>query len=291
MLKPDIAVRVAAGIVLLLFWQACIAEETHDTKPFLRKYDVTSLPLWESGVFAGGISQPAYPGAEDRVSLVSGLPFIIYRGDVLRIDRGTVGVRALKTPRTEMDVGFAASLGSHADQVKIRSGMKDLGMLVEFGPRLRVNLGIEGQEKPVVRLQIPVRGVFDVDDHLAYRGIASELQWEADAELPANWVISGTLSWLFADQQLADMYYRVAPYEATLNRPAYDAKPGLVATQLSLLLSHLYDNDVRIFGFARLDSVAGSANHDSPLVRQETGWTVGVGLAWTLSHSERYAAE
>ena len=41
-----------------------------------------------------------------------GLPFVIYRGEYLRIDRGTVGVRAIKTPRTEVDVGFAASLGS-----------------------------------------------------------------------------------------------------------------------------------------------------------------------------------
>lgn len=291
MRKRGVSVRIAAGFVFLSIWQACIADDLQTSRPFLRKYDVTKLPRWEAGIFAGGISQPAYPGAEDRVSLISGLPFVIYRGDVLRIDRGSVGVRALKTPRTELDVGFAASLGSHADRVEARQGMADLGTLVEFGPRLKINLGIESQEKPVVRLQFPVRGVFDLDDHLAYRGMAGELQWVADAELPEDWVITGTLGWLFADQQLADTYYRVAPFEATVNRPAYAARAGLVATRLSLLVSRLYDNDARLFGYARLDSVAGAANRDSPLVRQEMGWTMGVGLAWTLSHSVRFAAE
>lgn len=97
-------------------------------------------PLWEAGVLGTGVSQPAYPGAEERANLLLPLPYMIYRGKYLRIDRGTVGVRAIKTPRTELDVGFAASLGSRADNIEVRRGMDDLGILLEFGPRLKINL-------------------------------------------------------------------------------------------------------------------------------------------------------
>ncbi len=258
---------------------------------YFHKYEVTELPLWEAGIIAGGFTQPAYPGAEDKVSLVSGLPFVIYRGEYLRMDRGTVGVRAIHTPRTELDIGFAASLGSHADQVEARRGMADLGTLVEFGPRLKVNLGNVEQDKSWSRIQIPLRGVFDLNDHLAYRGMAGELQWVAEFGLPANWVVTGNLGLLYGDRMLAETWYRVTAAEATAGRPAYDARGGMMATRLSLLASHRYSNDMRFLGYLSVDSVSGSVNHDSPLVRQEVGWTIGLALAWTMSQSDSLAAE
>ena len=259
--------------------------------PYPREYTVANLPLWEAGLFAGGATQPAYLGADERSSLLLGLPFIVYRGEYLRIDRGTVGVRAIKTPRTELDIGFAASLGSRAEDIEARRGMDDLGMLLEFGPRLKINLGEIGDGKRDSRIQIPVRGVFDVNDHLRYRGIAYELQWVSDMELPANWIVTSNLGALFGDQQLVDTFYRVAPAEATAVRPAYDAKSGLIALRATLLASRLFIPEARFFSFLRFDSVAGAANQDSPLVRRETGWTLGIGLAWTLAQSERMAKD
>ena len=46
-----------------------------------------------------------------------------------------------------------------------------------------------------------------------------------------------------------------------------------------------------MFGFVRVDSVAGAANRASPLVRQTTGATAGVGLNWTWMRSERAAVD
>jgi len=44
-----------------------------------------------------------------------------------------------------------------------------------------------------------------------------------------------------------------------------------------------------LFGFARLDTVAGAANENSPLVRRSTGASVGLGVAYTWMRSERAA--
>lgn len=286
--------KVLALSFFVLLPVSLLADEMPETPPdikLVREYSVVDLPLWEAGFVAAGVNQPAYPGAEDRAGLLFALPFVIYRGDYLRIDRGTVGLRAIKTPRAELDVGFAASLGSSSSVVEARRGMDDLGTLVEFGPRLKIHLGDVSEGHGSSRIQIPVRGVYDLNNHLKYRGIAYELQWVKDMELPEDWTVTTNLGALFGDQQLADTFYRVAPGEATSVRPSYNASSGLISWQASIFASRFFTRDMRLLSYLRFDSVASSANHDSPLVRRDTGWTFSLGLLWTLSHSDAYARE
>ena len=285
------ALSVACFSLMIIPLYAGEMGEPAVKKTLIREYSVTRLPLWEAGVFAGGLTQPAYPGAEEHASIMFGLPFVIYRGEYLRIDRGTVGVRAIKTPRTEVDVGFAASLGSRAEGIEARHGMADLGTLLEFGPRLKIYLGDVSEGKGSSRIQIPVRGVFDADNHLRYRGIAYELQWVKDMELPKDWIVTSNAGALFGDSQLADTFYGVAPNEATSVRPTYHATGGLIALRATLFASRLFTPDMRFLSYLRFDSLAGAANHDSPLVRREGGWSFGIGLSWTMAHSESNASD
>lgn len=249
------------------------------------------LPLWEAGVLGTGLSQPAYPGAEERANRQLPLPLFIYRGKYLRIDRSTLGVRAIKTPRTEVDVGFAASLGSRSSDIEVRQGMDDLGTLLEFGPRLKINLGDVSEGRSESRIQFAIRSVFDANDHLSYHGIAFEPQWVIDVNLADGWLTSTTLGAVYGNQQLVDTFYRVTPAEATATRPAYDAQSGLISLRASLFASRMIAHDVRFFSYLRFDSVDGAANHSSPLVRHDNGWSVAVGIAWTLAHSGRSAKE
>lgn len=229
-----------------------ITSDTAMTEPVAPR-----LPLWEAGVFGAGYTQPAYPGAEERSNLLLGLPFAIYRGKYLRVDRGTVGVRAIKTPRTEVDIGFAASLGSRADNIEARHGMDDLGTLLEFGPRLKVNLGevVEGESDS--HIQFAARVVMDANDHLNYRGIAFEPQWVKDMRLENGWNTSLNLGAVFGDQKLVDTFYRVAPSEATSTRPSYDARSGLITLRASLFASRLINPDVRFLATCALTRLQG----------------------------------
>lgn len=251
----------------------------------------TNLPLWEAGVFAAGLTQPAYPGADERANLVLGLPFLIYRGEYFRVDRGTVGVRAIKTARTEVDVGFSASLGSRSADIEARRGMDDLGFLLEFGPRLKINLGDVPDGSSESRIQLPVRGVFDANDHLNYRGVAFEPQWVSDVRIAQGWLVSSNFGAVFGNKELADTFYRVAPSEATPTRAVYEARGGLIALRASFFLSRLLTPEVRFFSYLRFDSLEGAANHSSPLLRRDSGWSLGLGLAWTLARSERSATD
>ena len=124
--------------------------------------DRSALPLWELGLFGGAVSQQAYPGAEQQVNRALVLPWFIYRGEFLRADRDTLGLRAFKSQDLELDIGVAGAFGSRADDIDARRGMPDLGTLMEFGPRLTWKLGEAAGGR--WRVQLPVRGVYDLTD-------------------------------------------------------------------------------------------------------------------------------
>lgn len=250
----------------------------------------STRPLWEIGGVAVGVSQQAYPGSDQRVQRAAALPYLIYRGRFLRADSDGVGVRAVRTPTYEFDVSGAWSFGSDADEDPVRRGMPNLGTLVEFGPRLKWHLGA-GPGGGRWRLDLPLRGVFDLSDSLNHRGLVFQpgVVWQ---QRPApGWSLGVNLSAVVADRRLASTFYEVAPVFATPTRPAYEAKAGLMAWRLGASLSKDLTRDWTVFGFARLDSVAGAANRDSPLVRQTTGGTVGVGVSWTWMRSSRPAED
>jgi hypothetical protein len=100
---------------------------------------------------------------------------------------------------------------------------------------------------------------------------------------------AGTVGLVFGDKRLADTFYGVAPAEATASRAAYSASSGLIASRLSATVSHSLSPDLRVFGYARVASVEGAANTASPLVRQNTGATIGLGLTYILARSRNSA--
>ncbi len=209
---------------------------------------------------------------------------------MLRADRGSVGLRALKTERFEIDVGFAGAFGSDSKDSDARRGMPDLGTLVEFGPRAKWWLGDDGAGGRWV-LELPLRGVFDASDGFASRGLALEPELGYRRVTSGGWRSHASIGAVFGNRRLTDTFYGVAPAFANAERPAYEAGAGLIAWRLGLSLSRPLAPDWRMFGFARIDSVAGAANRDSPLVRRDTGVSVGLGLSWTWLRAERRAVD
>ena len=132
--------------------------------------------------------------------------------------------------------------------------------------------------------------MLDVSDGFSSRGWAlePELTWE---RRQGPWRLSVSGSAILADRKLADTFYGVTPAQAIAGRPAYEAKAGLVALRLATGFLRELSPDWRLFGFARVDTVQGAANRDSPLVRQTTGATVGLGVSYTWLRSSSRAAD
>lgn len=250
----------------------------------------SSPPLWEVGALAVAVSQQAYPGSDQQVRRALAVPYAIYRGRVLRADQDTAGLRAWRSERWELDLGVAGAFAARSQDIDARRGMRDLGTLVEFGPRVRVKLGSDPKAS-AWRLDLPLRGVFDLDDGAAHRGMAfePELSWQQRTASGLSW--SASIGAIVADQRLARTFYAVDAADVAPGRAAYAASAGLVAWRLSGSVSQPLGTDWRVFGFARLDSLNGAANRDSPLVRRTTGLTAGVGLSYTWLRSVRPARE
>lgn len=252
--------------------------------------DAAAPPLWEIGGAAFGVSQLAYPGSDQQVNRALPLPYFIYRGEVLRADRDTAGIRALKTDTLELDIGFAGSFGAGSGALDARRGMRELGTLVELGPRLKWRLGAAPGGGRLTA-EFPLRAVFDISDKAAHKGVSFEPRLVYSGQSAGSWRYSATLGAIVADTGLAQTFYGVTPAEAIAGRPAYEAQGGLVAWRLGTSVSRSLGRDWNLFGFARLDSVAGAANESSPLVRRTTGASVGVGVTYTWTRSAQRASD
>jgi outer membrane scaffolding protein for murein synthesis (MipA/OmpV family) len=245
-------------------------------------------PLWELGGVALGVSQSAYPGADQQVNRALALPYFVYRGDVLRADRDTAGIRAMKTETFELDVGFAGAFGAGNETIDARQGMRKLGTMVELGPRLKWDLGA-GPAGGRLSAEFPARAVLDLSDKAAHRGWSLEPKLTYSNRTASGWRYSASVSAIVADTRLAQTFYEVRSSEATAARPAYRAEGGLVSWRFGTAFSRSLARDWNLFGFARLETVAGAANESSPLVRRSSGASVGVGVAYTWMRSDRAA--
>jgi outer membrane scaffolding protein for murein synthesis (MipA/OmpV family) len=245
-------------------------------------------PLWELGGVALGVSQSAYPGADQQVNRALALPYFVYRGDVLRADRDTAGIRAMKTETFELDVGFAGAFGAGNETIEARQGMRKLGTMVELGPRLKWDLGA-GPAGGRLSAEFPARAVLDLSDKAAHRGWSLEPKLTYSNRTASGWRYSASVSAIVADTRLAQTFYEVRSSEATAARPAYRAEGGLVSWRFGTAFSRSLARDWNLFGFARLETVAGAANESSPLVRRSSGASVGVGVAYTWMRSDRAA--
>ena len=263
---------------------AGVASALFATPLIVHAQDSAPQPLWELGAGALAVSQQAYPGAGQRVGRGLVFPYLIYRGKIFRSDRDGLGLVAIRTPEIEVDVGFAGAFGSNSNDIDARRGMPDLGTLVEFGPRLKWNLGA-GPANGRLRADFAVRGVFDLSDGFSNKGISFEpkLIYERAS---GSWRDSTSAVLIMANQKLADTLYGVAPAYATAFRPAYNAESGLVAWRLGANVSRQLSPHVRLFGYAQLDSLASAANNASPLVQKRSGSTLGVGLIYTFARSD-----
>jgi outer membrane protein len=281
-LPPRRRAAAAAALCLLAAAGAAVAQDEDQPLP------PGGRPLWDLGAVGVGGEQQA----DTRLSRGAAAPYGVYRGKVVQAGEGGLRVRAMKTPTTEVDVGFSGSFGSNSDEVPARAGMRNLGSLIEFGPRLKFNLPplLPGTR---ITATLPLRGVFDLSNSLYHRGMAFEPALNLGWRPWANTGLGVGLGIIYGDRRLASHFYGV-PDEFVnegIGRTAFEARSGLIATRLSLSATMLLHRDVRFGSYLRYQSVSGAANEDSPLVRQTTGYTAGIGLTWTFYRSERTAED
>lgn len=242
-------------------------------------------PLWEVGAGIGGLTLSDYPGSDEQSHFAFPIPYLVYRGDVLQVDREKVRGVLLRSARWDLDLSASGSIPGRKGRNRARAGMPDLDPTIEIGPQF--NIRIAENDHYRLRVQLPVRNVRAVSRGLHEVGwlINPILNLQIDnAGLNGDWKIalSGGPTW--ADRRYHEYFYGVDAAQATPTRAAYSAKSGYVGTHFTVTLSKRYER-IWVGAFVRVADLHGSVSADSPLLRRKTSHMIGFGASWVFGRS------
>lgn len=246
---------------LLFFVPPTLAEELEPDNP--TPVDITESH-WGVGVGYGWIND--YPGAGQGRTRYLAVP--TFKGKHVTIDRQE-GIKGelLSQSRVKFSLSFSFLFPTDSDDIPVRAGMPDLDWTLQLGPELQIYLHRTKNHTMFVRL--PFRFVTSTD----FRHRFDSREWNIAPSLrnifylgPGWGEIATRLEFDYASEGYNDYFYEVTPQFATAQRPAYDAKQGLMETTIGINYSY-YDLYPWIFFFGGNMYFLGDAkNSGSPLL-------------------------
>ncbi|TCI04934.1 MipA/OmpV family protein [Corallincola luteus] len=255
----------------------------------------TQQPLWEIGLAGAIIYGPDYPAAGQSHTNQIVLPYLIYRGDVIRAgEDGLIKAQAFEDERWELDLSLDGSFNADSDDNDAREGMQDLDYLFGIGPELKYKIYRADDEQSKLDLKLQARAVFSTDfSNLNQRGYAFEpqLRYEYDNLFGREIRFVGTVGPVWGTEKLTDYFYQVDDKYVRPGREAYDANGGYMGTDVGFgLVFTLMEKRARLFLGGRVSFHQGAENEDSPLFIDETTYAVGMGFAYRLFASDKKAS-
>jgi outer membrane scaffolding protein for murein synthesis (MipA/OmpV family) len=248
-------------------------------------------PLWELSAGGVGAYSPDYPAADKNSLNGIVLPYVIYRGDILRLGTDSIAKGVfIDNDYTELNVSLAASFNANSHDNDARRGMPDLDYLAEIGPQLKIKFGevLGGKAE----LQLPVRAVLSTDfgsvDHRGYL-LNPKFSYARKNIFNSGFNMSSSIGSSFATKKLHTYFYRVEPRFATPARPAYEAGGGYLGSAMTLGVSYGVTDRIRIYVGGQIGYYGGAANEDSPLFRQKVNSSAHVGFTWSIFQSDTRA--
>jgi MipA family protein len=187
-------------------------------------------PEWEFGLGATSFTLPDYRGSDESRAYLLPFPYVIYRGDRLRVDRQGVRGVFFESERIELDLSMNATAPVNSEKNRARRGMPHLDPTVEIGPRLNVKLASNTFKDWAVNLRIPLRAVIATDlSHAEDAGYVAypHLTFDSRPKLfGGRWNVGLQAGPLYATRRYHRYFYGVDPQFATPERPAYAAGGG-----------------------------------------------------------------
>jgi MipA family protein len=244
------------------------------------------LPRYEAGLAIGGFRIPEYPGSNENRTIVLPLPFFVYRGDVVRADRGG-GLRGrfFRSDRLEFDVSFGAAFPANSQDNEARRDMQDIDWIGEVGPRIRYFV----IKTPLVRMDLnfAARHVFSTNFHSRWNNqglvLNPEIQFRHRALFDDATTFVAALDFRTASKELMEYLFEVSERDVTPTRPRYEAEAGYFGTGLTLFAVKAFQNRrLNLFTGVSFANYDGARNLDSPLLRDRSTTSLFFGLSYTF---------
>lgn len=245
-------------------------------------------PLWEIGVGAGLLQMPDYRGSNESRIYSLPYPYLVYRGDILRVDEQRISGKIFKTDRILLDFSGFGAVPVDSDDNSAREGMPDLDPTFELGPALTIKLLKSKEYKYKLDMSLPVRAFFSTDlSSVRHEGwvFSPRINFMKDDLIPGTGLNLGiSVGPMFADSGYHDYYYTVEHEYAKKSRPAYSAGGGYSGSTITVGLSKSYKQFI-FNAFASADFLQGASFEDSPLVKRETSIMSGFSVSWIFLKS------
>ena len=253
---------------------------------FINTLYAEEKPKLELGIGLASIYFPAYLGSKDDQHHLLPLPYFIYRGDHLKINRNGLRSRLFSSKNIQLDLSMNAATPVLSDDIEKRQGMPDLDPVIEIGSALKWYLGMDKLENRWL-LKMPLRAVIATDfkqvDHVGWRftptfNITPSHQF-------SGWATALNLGIDFADNQYHHYYYGVSPEHENNTRKRYNGKAGYGGVHLLASASKRYKK-LWVGSFLKYNYLKGAVFEESPLFESNQGWTAGIGIAWVFHQSK-----
>jgi outer membrane scaffolding protein for murein synthesis (MipA/OmpV family) len=280
-----ICYRVIIALLLLSFLLpvSAICEENPLDKP-------PGKPLWELGVGVVLLQTPDYRGSDENRFYLLPYPYLVYRGDILKVDEQRITGQIFKTDRILLDFSGFGSVPVKSSNNSARTGMEDLDPTFELGPALKIKLWESKEDKFKLSLSLPVRAFFSTDfSSVRHEGwvFSPRINFVKDDLIPDTGLNLGISAGpMFADSGYHAYFYNVEPVYATAARPAYSAGGGYSGSTLTVGLGKSYKQFI-FNAFVSTDFLQGASFEDSPLVKRETSIMSGISVSWIFFKSAK----
>jgi outer membrane protein len=249
------------------------------------------LPLWEAGIGVTGLTVPDYRGSNQQRFYALPLPYVVYRGEIFKVDRNGVYGLVFQSDRVHLNISADGGVPVESGSNTARRDMPDLDPTFQIGPKLEICLVSDCKADTLVQLRLPVRAVVAAATDLShYKGIGVVFHPQLNFDfknMPAQgWIFGFAFGPIFATQEYHEYYYGVPDYQAIPGfRPAYRAKGGYSGSQLVMAVTKRY-RDFWFGAFASYDELSGAVFDNSPLMRTKQAFMAGFGVAWVFSRSK-----
>jgi outer membrane scaffolding protein for murein synthesis (MipA/OmpV family) len=247
-------------------------------------------PLWELGVGLGLLQMPDYRGSDENRLYLLPYPYVVYRGDILKIEEQRVSGQIFKSDRISLDFSGYGAVPVKSSNNTARAGMPDLDPTFELGPALKIKLWESKADKYKLDLALPVRALFSMDFPSVSREgwvFGPRINFVKDDLIPDTGLNLGISAGpMFADSGYNAYFYTVEPAYATAERPAYSAGGGYSGSTLTVGLGKEYKQFI-FNAFLSTDFLQGAVFENSPLVKRETSFMSGVSVSWIFFKSAK----
>jgi MipA family protein len=241
-------------------------------------------PLWEAGAGISGLRLPVYRGSDEFKNLALPLPYFVYRGERLKLDREGGRGLLFKSDVVELDVSVGGSFPVSSNDQGARVNMPGLKATLEVGPLLIASLWRSDDKNNTFTARIPVRGVMTSNFHGAGFIFQPQLAYDIRNLAGSQWTVGVRGGPVFQSANYAQYFYGVDQPYATATRPQYKAGSGYGGYNVLVGGSKRFEN-TWLGAFAKYDNLASATFVDSPLVKKRQYFTLGIAFSWIFGQS------